>query len=148
MRFLVPSLLATVSLLGASPALAATVALTGATVIDGTGAKRVRADIGIRQGHIAEIGDLAGATGPAIDAKGLVVAPGFINIHDHADAKALPVPPELPPPPPPQATKANAHTACSSTRPDRTSLAGIIVGSSLRSLSRTACLFVCLFSRA
>lgn len=65
--------------------------IRGGTVIDGTGAKRVRADIGIRQGHIAEIGDLAGATGSTIDAKGLIVAPGFINIHDHADAKALPI---------------------------------------------------------
>jgi N-acyl-D-amino-acid deacylase len=81
--------LALATLTSAAPPPQFDLIIRGGMVIDGTGAKRVRADIGIRQGHIAEIGDLGAAAGPSIDAKGLMVAPGFINIHDHADAKTL-----------------------------------------------------------
>jgi N-acyl-D-amino-acid deacylase len=67
------------------------VILRGGTVIDGTGLPRFGADIGIRNGFIVAIGDLAGAVAKeTIDAKGLVVAPGFINIHSHASPDALP----------------------------------------------------------
>jgi N-acyl-D-amino-acid deacylase len=68
------------------------------TVIDGTGNPRFDADIGIRNGFIVAIGDLdsaataAGTSGAAtelIDASGLFVAPGFINIHSHASPDAL-----------------------------------------------------------
>ena len=57
------------------------------TVIDGTGNPRYDADIGIRNGYIAAIGDLAAAgAATEIEARGLFVAPGFINIHSHAVA--------------------------------------------------------------
>ncbi len=60
-------------------------------VIDGTGAEGVVEDVGVRKGIIVALGDLGAAkASKVIDAKGLVVAPGFINIHDHADPKALP----------------------------------------------------------
>ena len=60
------------------------------TVIDGTGSPRYRADVAIAGGSIARVGDLAGARGVAeIDATGLFVAPGFINIHSHATADGL-----------------------------------------------------------
>ncbi len=60
------------------------------TVIDGTGSPRYRADVAIAGGSIARVGDLAGARGIAeIDATGLFVAPGFINIHSHATAAGL-----------------------------------------------------------
>ncbi len=61
------------------------------TVIDGSGHPRFDADVGIRNGFIAAIGDLDQATAAMhIDARGLFVAPGFINIHSHASADALP----------------------------------------------------------
>jgi N-acyl-D-amino-acid deacylase len=61
------------------------------TVIDGTGNPRYDADVGIRNGFIAAIGDLDDATATTrIDARGLFVTPGFINIHSHASADALP----------------------------------------------------------
>ena len=61
------------------------------TVIDGTGNSRYDADIGIRDGSITAIGDLAAARATTeIEARGLLVAPGFINIHSHAVPDALP----------------------------------------------------------
>ena len=65
--------------------------ITNGTVIDGTGNPRYAADVGIRNGFIAAIGDLDNATATKhIDARGLFVTPGFINIHSHASADALP----------------------------------------------------------
>ena len=60
------------------------------TVIDGSGNPRYDADLGISNGFIVAIGDVAGTATQEIDARGLFVAPGFINIHSHASADALP----------------------------------------------------------
>lgn len=61
------------------------------TVLDGSGNPRFDADIGIRHGVIAAIGDLSTASAAEeIEARGLFVSPGFINIHSHAAADALP----------------------------------------------------------
>ena len=61
------------------------------TILDGSGNPRFEADIAIRNGLIVAIGDLpAGTAGQEIQAKGMFVAPGFINIHSHASADALP----------------------------------------------------------
>ncbi|MDE2752561.1 MAG: amidohydrolase family protein, partial [Gemmatimonadota bacterium] len=58
----------------------------GGRVLDGTGNPWFRADIGVREGRIAALGDLAGATATRmIDASGRYVSPGFIDIHSHAD---------------------------------------------------------------
>ena len=60
--------------------------ITNGTVIDGTGQPRFRADLGIRDGRIAAIAmgeHLIG--GQTLDANGLVVAPGFIDVHSHSD---------------------------------------------------------------
>jgi len=56
------------------------------TVVDGTGAPPVTADIGIAAGLIKEIGDLSSvAASDEIDATGLAVTPGLIDVHSHAD---------------------------------------------------------------
>jgi len=61
------------------------------TVVDGSGKPRFEADVAIRNGFIAAIGDLSQATArQQIDATGLYVTPGFINIHSHASPDALP----------------------------------------------------------
>lgn len=55
-------------------------------VIDGTGGEARRADVGVRAGKIAAIGDLSKAQSKrTIDARGLTVAPGFIDMHNHSD---------------------------------------------------------------
>src|SRR5215813_6722026 len=57
------------------------VVIKGGSVYDGTGAPAVRADVGIRGDRIAEIGDLSKVRArTVVDAKGLAVAPGFINM--------------------------------------------------------------------
>ena len=60
-------------------------------VFDGTGNPWFPADIGVRGGRIVTIGSLAGATATrTIDASGKYVAPGFIDIHSHADDGSSP----------------------------------------------------------
>ena len=64
--------------------------IRGGDVVDGTGALRVRADVGITGDEITAIGDLEDAeTGDTIDAAGLIVAPGFIDTHAHSDGALL-----------------------------------------------------------
>ncbi|MGE3620228.1 MAG: amidohydrolase family protein [Acidimicrobiia bacterium] len=59
-------------------------------VIDGSGGPARRADVGIRGGRVAGIGDLRGQLAEAeIDAQGCVVAPGFVDIHTHYDPHVL-----------------------------------------------------------
>jgi len=62
----------------------------GGMVFDGLGNPGVRADIGIQDDRIAAIGDLSKAqAGRILDATGLYVAPGFIDIHTHSDLTVL-----------------------------------------------------------
>lgn len=60
--------------------------IRGGTILDGTGAPAREADIGIRDDRIAAVGDLKeAAAGRVLDATGLRVAPGFVDIHTHSD---------------------------------------------------------------
>ncbi|HZO89968.1 MAG TPA: D-aminoacylase [Chthonomonadaceae bacterium] len=60
--------------------------IRGGTVLDGTGAEAYRADVGIVGERIAAVGDLSQAkAGRVLEAAGLRVAPGFIDIHTHSD---------------------------------------------------------------
>lgn len=62
------------------------VLITGGTVLDGTGAPGRRADVAIAGDRIREVGPLPGATATlTVDARGLAVAPGFVDMHSHAD---------------------------------------------------------------
>ncbi len=66
------------------------VIIRGGQMLDGTGAAAVRADVGIQGGRIAAVGLLAGQTArQVIDATGLVVAPGFIDLHTHSEMPLL-----------------------------------------------------------
>ncbi|MEM7406347.1 MAG: amidohydrolase family protein [Pseudomonadota bacterium] len=59
------------------------------TVLDGTGADPVSADIGIKDGTIVAFGDVPGDASRVINAQGLLVTPGFVDIHTHYDAQAM-----------------------------------------------------------
>ncbi len=61
--------------------------IRGGTVVDGTGAPARVADVGIRDGRIVAIGDIAEAAGETFDATGLLVIPGIIDPHTHYDAQ-------------------------------------------------------------
>ncbi len=61
-----------------------------ATVVDGSGGARYRADIGVTEGRISAIGRLAGSkAGRTIDAEARVVSPGFVDGHTHMDAQVF-----------------------------------------------------------
>lgn len=60
--------------------------IRGGQVFDGTGNPWFYADVAIRDGRVADVGDLSGAAARrVIDAAGRAVAPGFIDVHTHAD---------------------------------------------------------------
>lgn len=64
--------------------------LIGGSVLDGRGSPARRADVGLRDGRIAAIGDLHAATATRrLNVDGLVVTPGFIDVHSHADEDML-----------------------------------------------------------
>ena len=58
-------------------------------VIDGTGARRRHADLGILHGRIVEMGTVTADAAQVVDAGGHIVSPGFIDIHTHYDAQVF-----------------------------------------------------------
>ena len=63
--------------------------IRNATIIDGTGAERFTGDVRIEDGHISEVGSSSGAAAVEVDATGLVLAPGFVDVHTHDDGALL-----------------------------------------------------------
>ncbi|HUE87820.1 MAG TPA: D-aminoacylase [Vicinamibacterales bacterium] len=64
--------------------------IRGGQVLDGTGAPATRADVAVRADRIAAIGDLRARTARrVVDATGLVVSPGFIDLHTHSEMPLL-----------------------------------------------------------
>src|SRR6266404_2494380 len=63
--------------------------IRGGTIVDGLGGERFTADIGIRDGKIAEVGKVSGPAREEFDADGAMVTPGFIDVHTHYDGQFL-----------------------------------------------------------
>jgi N-acyl-D-aspartate/D-glutamate deacylase len=62
--------------------------LKGGTIVDGTLTPRYVSDVAIKDGKVAKIGGIKDATAAKVlDAKGLIVAPGFVDLHTHYDAQ-------------------------------------------------------------
>lgn len=61
--------------------------IRGGVVVDGTGAPKCRADVGIRDGQIVAVGDVAESAEHEIDASGLLVTPGWVDVHTHFDGQ-------------------------------------------------------------
>ena len=67
--------------------------ITNGKIADGSGEKLFEANIYIRDGKIETIGNLTEAVGSqTLDATGLVIAPGFIDMHTHSERKSLDFP--------------------------------------------------------
>ena len=82
-RILIPLLVA--ALAGHSLAADVDIIIRHGRIVDGTGNPAFFADVGIKQGHIVAIGNLTNSATRELDARGLIVAPGFIDLHTHAD---------------------------------------------------------------
>ncbi|MGA2408987.1 MAG: amidohydrolase family protein, partial [Candidatus Binataceae bacterium] len=64
------------------------VIISGGMVVDGTRLPRYQADVGVKDGKIAKIGNLkTHSADKVIDAAGKIVAPGFVDLHTHYDAQ-------------------------------------------------------------
>lgn len=94
-RFLLPALSVLVALSGISSLIYGRhlsgdrydLVITNARIVDGSGNPWFRADVGIKGGRIARIGRIDSAEGvEKIDAKGQIVAPGFIDVHTHVES--------------------------------------------------------------
>jgi N-acyl-D-aspartate/D-glutamate deacylase len=62
--------------------------IRGGTVLDGTGADARTADVGVLDGVVTEVGRVEGTARRTVDAEGLLVTPGFVDIHAHYDGQA------------------------------------------------------------
>ena len=63
------------------------IVIRGGDLVDGTGAEPVHGDLAISDGRIAEVGEVGARGKQEIDAEGMTVTPGFIDLHTHLDAQ-------------------------------------------------------------
>ena len=63
--------------------------IRGGTIADGTGGELIAADVAIKGGYIAAIGQSLAAGDEEIDAAGRIVTPGFVDVHTHYDGQAI-----------------------------------------------------------
>jgi len=61
--------------------------IRGGAIVDGTGAAPYVADVAVQDGVIAQIGSVSGSGREEIDARGLTVTPGFVDVHTHYDGQ-------------------------------------------------------------
>jgi len=61
-------------------------------IVDGTGNVRYKKDLGLSNGKIIKIGIINNCHSKVIDANGMIVCPGFIDLHSHSDMTILPYP--------------------------------------------------------
>jgi len=62
--------------------------IRGGRVVDGSGAAPFEGDVAVKDGLIAQVGEVTGAGAEEIDARGKIVTPGFVDIHTHYDGQA------------------------------------------------------------
>jgi N-acyl-D-amino-acid deacylase len=69
------------------------VVFSGGRVVDGTGSPPFRADVAVRDGRIEQMGSLHGLQATrTVDIRGLLLAPGFVDMHSHSDSRLLAFP--------------------------------------------------------
>ena len=95
LRLITPLLLASIPVALAAQEDVYDVLIRNGRIIDGTGSPWYAGDVGIRGGRIAAIGTLGGAARRTVDAAGMVVAPGFIDMLGQSEMSIL-VDPQLP----------------------------------------------------
>jgi len=61
--------------------------IVGGTLVDGRGSERRRADVAVKDGRIAAVGQCPGSAAETIDADGAIVTPGFTDLHTHYDGQ-------------------------------------------------------------
>jgi len=59
------------------------------TIVDGLGGEPYAGDVAVRDGVIAAVGTVEGDAAREIDATGLLVTPGFVDLHTHYDGQAI-----------------------------------------------------------
>src|SRR5882757_2770334 len=63
--------------------------IRGGTIVDGSGGTPFVADLAVSDGRIVAIGTLEGGAKEVVEAQGLVVTPGFVDVHTHYDGQAI-----------------------------------------------------------
>lgn len=63
--------------------------IRGGSIVDGTGAPKTTADVAVKDGRIVEIGKVSAPAARTIEANGLLVTPGWVDVHTHYDAQVM-----------------------------------------------------------